>query len=619
MSSKWLDRFLLKLWLSRVDFLFCAKCQEEFVGLNHIRTTSLCLVLAASLLVAGLAGAQEIEMTTWSAPPFWSPPQEVQQSGNSGARTAYSGSGRQALATNPVPLPYVAIVPCRQYDSRNDTLLPQNTPRTVNLLGVPCAIPPDAQAVAANITVFNISGAGSNGVFKVGIASPPTTSWINYPSTETQRANAGVLPLGAGGTIVVQVNQGAGSVDFLVDVFGYYSPLGIVNSLNGQAGDLTLVAGSNVTINSAGSALTISTSVPTGPAGPSGATGPAGPAGATGPQGPAGATGATGSQGPVGATGAIGATGSQGPIGLTGSTGAQGAAGANGTDGKSVLSGTGAPTVGTGVDGEFYIDTSANLIYGPKFAGAWPIGVSIVGPIGATGAAGATGATGSQGPAGATGATGATGAIGALGPQGVQGLKGDKGDTGATGANGATGVTGPTGPTNYVKNLPMAGCYNSTAGPVWDLPTSSAATPACVTGTSVQKGVLNFTTGQSAQISFLLPPTLSGGSGADLKLVWSSAQTSATFTWTLTAACTTGDGAATDDPAYAAFWPPAGVVTDNSSGTANGLKVTSQASVAYPSGCTAGTYMHLKLTLASGASTSANGFNSDTLQIVLRP
>jgi len=157
----------------------------------------------------------------------------------------------------------------------------------------------------------------------------------------------------------------------------------------------------------------------------------------------------------------------------------------------------------------------------------------------------------------------------------------------------------------------MAGCYNSAAGPIWDLPTSGAATPACVTGSSVQKGVLNFTSGSSAQISFLLPPTLTGT--ADLKLVWSSAQTSATGTWTLTAACATPNGAATDDPAYATFWAPA---QDTSSGTVNGLTSTSQASVAYPAGCLAGTYMHLKLTWTAGSATS---FNADTLQIVMRP
>src|ERR1019366_8827523 len=50
---------------------------------------------------------------------------------------------------------------------------------------------------------------------------PPTVAWINYPPTEAQRGNAGVLSLSSG-AIVVQVNQGGGNVDFVVDVFGYY-------------------------------------------------------------------------------------------------------------------------------------------------------------------------------------------------------------------------------------------------------------------------------------------------------------------------------------------------------------------------------------------------------------
>jgi len=122
------------------------------------------------------------------------------------------------------PLPFVGITPCRQYDSRNSTVLVQNTARTVPLIGAPCGIPATAQAVALNITIFNIAGAASNGVFSVGITAPPPTAWINYPSTETQRGNAGVVGLTVAGEIVVQVNQTAGSVDFVVDVFGYYAP-----------------------------------------------------------------------------------------------------------------------------------------------------------------------------------------------------------------------------------------------------------------------------------------------------------------------------------------------------------------------------------------------------------
>jgi hypothetical protein len=163
----------------------------------------------------------------------------------------------------------------------------------------------------------------------------------------------------------------------------------------------------------------------------------------------------------------------------------------------------------------------------------------------------------------------------------------------------------------YVKNFPMAGCASATAGPVWDLPVSNAATPTCVTGSNIQKGVLNFTSGLSAQMSFLLPPTLTGS--ADLNLVWSSAQTAATGTWVLTAACTIANGTTTDDPAYVAFWSPA---QDTSPAVANRLQTTSGASIAYPAGCTAGTYMHLKLSWTAG---SASSFNADTLQIILRP
>lgn len=66
-----------------------------------------------------------------------------------------------------------------------------------------------------------------------------------------------------------------------------------------------------------------------------------------------------------------------------------------------LLYGTAAPTT-EGVDGDFYIRTTTNFLYGPK-ATTWPAGVSLVGPTGATGA------TGPTGPTGATGATGSGG------------------------------------------------------------------------------------------------------------------------------------------------------------------------------------------------------------------
>jgi len=120
-----------------------------------------------------------------------------------------------------------------------------------------------------------------------------------------------------------------------------------------------------------------------------------------------------------------------------GQQGPAGAAGAAGVDGRTVLSGSGAPGGGVGANGDFFIDTTGWVIYGPKAAGAWPAGASLVGPAGAAGAAGP------QGPQGDPGPTGAQGPAGSPGPAGP---KGDTGDTGPTGPAGSTGATGPAGP-----------------------------------------------------------------------------------------------------------------------------------------------------------------------------
>jgi hypothetical protein len=104
-----------------------------------------------------------------------------------------------------------------------------------------------------------------------------------------------------------------------------------------------------------------------------------------------------------------------------------------------VLSGTSNPLPAIGSNGDFYINTTTNTLYGPKASGAWPTGVSLVGPQGLTGM---TGATGPQGPAGATGVQGPAGPTGPTGPQGVAGadgktvLNGTSNPIVATGSNG---------------------------------------------------------------------------------------------------------------------------------------------------------------------------------------
>jgi Collagen triple helix repeat (20 copies) len=86
-----------------------------------------------------------------------------------------------------------------------------------------------------------------------------------------------------------------------------------------------------------------------------------------------------------------------------------------------VLNGIANPTT-QGVNGDFYINTTTKTLFGPKAAGAWPAGVSLVG---------------SQGIQGTTGAQG---------PQGVQGTTGAQGPQGVQGTTGAQGIQGPAGP-----------------------------------------------------------------------------------------------------------------------------------------------------------------------------
>jgi hypothetical protein len=167
---------------------------------------------------------------------------------------------------------------------------------------------------------------------------------------------------------------------------------------------------------------------------------PRGSQGIQGDQGIQGPQGIQGIQGVKGDTGDIGPQGIQGIQGNPGadaedpnftvSTGSPGTdvilsgvypnqniqiprgnAGTNGVDGKTVRNGSGAPSGGLGVDGDFYIDTTADAIYGPKTAGAWGSPTSLIGPTGSTGSTGAAGPQGPQGNPGTNGIGLTTGII----------------------------------------------------------------------------------------------------------------------------------------------------------------------------------------------------------------
>ncbi len=239
------------------------------------------------------------------------------------------------------------------------------------------------------------NGSGNNGDYYIN----NTTSTLFGPKTGGMWG-AGVSLIGPQG---IPGTGTGGGADGKTVLNGTTNP----NSGIGTNGDFYINTTTNTIYGPKASGAWPSTGVSL--VGPAGATGSAGATGAAGAQGAAGPAGPAGAQGPSGTTGATG------PAGVAGATGATGAAGA---DGKTILNGTTAPSSGVGVNGDFYINTATNTIFGPKAGGVWGGGTSLVGATGAAGPAGANGTNGATGPAGAQGPAGPTGATGPAGSGG---------------------------------------------------------------------------------------------------------------------------------------------------------------------------------------------------------
>ncbi len=79
-----------------------------------------------------------------------------------------------------------------------------------------------------------------------------------------------------------------------------------------------------------------------------------------------GGSGAAGPRGAAGKKGDAGVAGTQGPVGAAGS---QGPAGAAGIGGRTSLSGSTEPASLTGKDGDFYINTTTDTLFGPQDSG----------------------------------------------------------------------------------------------------------------------------------------------------------------------------------------------------------------------------------------------------------
>lgn len=147
----------------------------------------------------------------------------------------------------------------------------------------------------------------------------------------------------------------------------------------------------------------------------------------------------------------------------------------------------------------------------------------------------------------------------------------------------------------------FGGCNNATAGTAWDLPSSSAATPACVTGTNVQKGVLTFADGQFAQNTFVLPADWSGAVDAKLVLAGGGSDTSGTVIPTIATSCTATGGSETDDQS----WNTAQSMSTITLATAANRVWASTLTSITMTGCSAGELLHIRMGRATDTASSA--------------
>lgn len=116
---------------------------------------------------------------------------------------------------------FFTVTPCRVFDTRGADApsLVANDERTFFVAGL-CAIPASAKSISANVTITDASDDGDLQIFAGG-SSPPGTPVIFYRAGQT-RANNAIISLGPGGTITVRLDQAAGTVNFILDVNGYF-------------------------------------------------------------------------------------------------------------------------------------------------------------------------------------------------------------------------------------------------------------------------------------------------------------------------------------------------------------------------------------------------------------
>jgi PKD repeat protein len=182
---------------------------------------------------------------TWSAAPSVGPPVATL----SGTTLWWNTSGvapgaytltfklQNSAGTATAPLPIVlapasvlelyTVTPCRIYDSRLGVVpVLSGVAQAIQATGGPCGIPPQARALAANVTVIDPTG-GGYAAFYPGNYPQPATSTVTFSAGDT-RSNNAILALATNGagtlTALLAITGANGNANLTIDVTGYFVP-----------------------------------------------------------------------------------------------------------------------------------------------------------------------------------------------------------------------------------------------------------------------------------------------------------------------------------------------------------------------------------------------------------
>jgi hypothetical protein len=109
-------------------------------------------------------------------------------------------------------------------DTRTPAQAPALQPgqeRMFVLAGAPCGIPVGAVALSVNLTVTGATAPGNLRLYPSDVVAP-LVSTINFTAGVT-RANNAIVAAAADGSVAIKVkNTSVGTVEFVLDVNGYF-------------------------------------------------------------------------------------------------------------------------------------------------------------------------------------------------------------------------------------------------------------------------------------------------------------------------------------------------------------------------------------------------------------